>query len=218
MGDPKKQRRKYDRPSHLWKTDRIQQENELTAKYGLSKKREIWRAKSEISRFRANARSLLGLATEGAQTRKKQLLDSVNRIGIKSNTLEDILTLGVEDILERRLQTVVYRKGLSNSTKQARQFITHKHVRVAGRVVDAPGYIISDKEEIDLEVFGIPETVVKASADEKGTPDKKEAEQAKKRVLPDRKGDASERKGGSFKRKAASSDKKDVKEIKGKKI
>ncbi len=53
-------------------------------------------------------------------------------------------------MLERRLQTVAYRKGLAHTPKQARQFITHGHVTVNGQRVSVPSYKVEIDEEGDI--------------------------------------------------------------------
>jgi small subunit ribosomal protein S4 len=153
MGDPRKQRRKYEKPKHPWKAERVTQENELLSKYGLKNKREVWRAKSTVGRFRQQARKLLGSSGEEAEKEKKELLDKLNRLGIiETRSVEDVLGLSVEDLLDRRLQTMVYRKGLSNTIKQARQFVTHDHVLVSDNVVNVPGYILPKDDEDKIKI------------------------------------------------------------------
>jgi len=148
MGDPRKQRKKYERPNHPWRMERITEENELCKKYGLKNKREIWIAKSKIRRIRRQARNLLGSSGEEVEKEKKQLLDMLRRIGIeKVKTLDDVLELSVEDFLERRLQTIVFKRGLANTPRQARQFIVHGHVVVGDNVVNVPSYIVKSGEE-----------------------------------------------------------------------
>jgi len=147
MGDPRKLRKKYLRPQHLWKRDRIVEEKELSQKYGLKNKREIWRMKEILRSFRKQARMLLTVTSESQETEKKNLLERIRKLGIDIKTLEDVLALKVEDLLDRRLQSIVYKKGLANTIKQARQFITHGHVLVNGRVVDIPSYLVLKEEE-----------------------------------------------------------------------
>ena len=53
-------------------------------------------------------------------------------------------------MLERRLDNVVWRSGLASSRSQARQIILHGHIRVNGRKVNIPSYLISQGEEISL--------------------------------------------------------------------
>lgn len=157
MGDPKKQRRKYKRPQHLWKTERITEENELFKKYGLKNKKEIWRAKSAVGRFRQQARILLGSSGEEAEKEKKELITKLNKLGIlQTKSVEDILALTVSDLLEHRLQTLVYRKGLANTIKQARQLVVHGHVLIGENIVNIPGYpVVRDEEEKIRIVEGI---------------------------------------------------------------
>jgi small subunit ribosomal protein S4 len=155
MGDPRKQRRKYTRPKHPWRSERILAENELCKKYGLKNKTEIWRANSGLRRFRQQARKLLGLPDD-EETKKeaKKLLDKLNKRGImKSNSLEDVLALTIENILERRLQTLVHRRGLANTIKQARQVIIHGKVKVGGKVVNVPRYPVSKDEEETIQII-----------------------------------------------------------------
>lgn len=149
MGDPKKQRRRYSRPKHPWRLERITEESELCKKYGLKNKSEIWRVKFKLDRVRQQARSLLGSSGEEVEKEKKELLDKLNRLGVlETRSLDDILALSIEDLLERRLQTLIYRKGIVNTLKQARQFVVHGHVLVGDFVINVPGYIVpKDREE-----------------------------------------------------------------------
>ena len=79
--------------------------------------------------------------------------------------LEDVLAMGIEDILERRLQTRVFKKDLSNSIKQARQFIVHGHIAVNGARVTVPSYLVSMEEEREIGYYGnAPFSVSTASA------------------------------------------------------
>ena len=45
-------------------------------------------------------------------------------------------------ILERRLDNIVYRLGFSTSRSEARQLVRHGHFRVNGRKVDIPSYLV----------------------------------------------------------------------------
>jgi small subunit ribosomal protein S4 len=68
--------------------------------------------------------------------------------------IDDVLSLKVQTQLERRLQTLVYRRGLARSPKQARQLITHGHIAIAGRRVSIPGYRVSRTEETQISYYG----------------------------------------------------------------
>ncbi|MDD5111421.1 MAG: 30S ribosomal protein S4 [Candidatus Altiarchaeota archaeon] len=111
MGDPRRQRRKYTRPTHLWRTDRIEEENAIINKYGLKSKTEIWRARAALTRIRNQAVRLLGLSGEEAERDKSELIDRLIKSGmLKTSALDAVLALNVEDLFERRLQTIVYRR------------------------------------------------------------------------------------------------------------
>ncbi len=152
MGDPRKQRKKYDTPRFPWRTDILQSELRMLGQYGLRNKRELWRHKTTMSRFREIARSLAGMPEEERRIVEKQLLTRLNRLGILPETaaLDDVLDLTLEDILERRLQTLVFNKGLAKSIYQARQLITHGHIAIGGRRVPSPSYLVLRNEEAEI--------------------------------------------------------------------
>ena len=152
MGDPRKQRKKFETPRFPWRTDVLEKELKLLGQYGLRNKREIWRHKTLLSKHRGIARSLLGLSVEERRKPEKQLLSRLDRLGILPETaaLDDVLVLSLEDILERRLQTLVFQKGLAKSIHQARQLITHGHVAIAGRRVSSPSYLVLKEEEAKI--------------------------------------------------------------------
>jgi len=149
MGDPKKQRKKYEPPRHPWRMDQLEAELNLIGEYGLRNKRELWRYKTMLSRIRGIARSLLGKAVEERTQFQRIYLSKMARLGLLSEDAEidDILDLDIKDLLEKRLQTVIYRRGLSNSIHQARQMITHGHIKVGERTVTVPGYFVKRDEE-----------------------------------------------------------------------
>ena len=152
MGDPKKQRKKYDTPRFPWRFDTLEAELNLLGQYGLRNKRELWRHKTMLSKFRGIARSVLGLSEEEGAKLKEQLLNRLKRLGMLSETaeLDNVLDLKLMDILERRLQSLVYKKGLSHSIHQARQLIVHAHITIRGRKVTSPGYLVPRDEEAHI--------------------------------------------------------------------
>ncbi len=153
MGDPRFNRKKYDTPKHPWEADRIKEEWELQKKYGLKNKREIWKAKSLLRNFRGQARKLQAKLRYGnpqAEKEQKLLFDKLISLGILNEanaTLDAVLSLTVEDILRRRLQTIVYLKGLARTPKQARQFIVHGHIAIGDKKVTIPSYLVRKEEE-----------------------------------------------------------------------
>jgi small subunit ribosomal protein S4 len=157
MGDPKFSRRKYESPAQPWEGERIKAENELLQKYGLKNKRELWTAQSQVRRLRAQSRELQARQRTGdpqAQKETDELLGRCGRMALlpaEGATLNDVLALNTEAVLARRLQTVVYRKGLAFTAKQARQMIVHGHASVGGRKVTIPGYLVKRGEEELIE-------------------------------------------------------------------
>ncbi|MFA6268679.1 MAG: 30S ribosomal protein S4 [archaeon] len=149
MGDPKKKRKQFNRPRKSFQKERIEKERVQKKLYGLKNKKELFRAETTIRAKRATARKLLALGLENRLKREKELLDSLKRVGILRATpaLDDVLVLTPETLLERRLQTIVWRKGLANTSKQARQFIVHGHIAINGKKVDRPSYIVLADEE-----------------------------------------------------------------------
>jgi small subunit ribosomal protein S4 len=102
-----------------------------------------------LSKYRGIARSLLGMSSEQRQVLEKQLLARLSRLGILPETavLDNVLDLSLEDILERRLQTLILRKNMARSIYQARQLITHGHVAIGNRCVFSPSYLVLKDEE-----------------------------------------------------------------------
>ncbi len=160
MGDPKKQRKKFDTPRFPWRKDILQEELKLQGQYGLRNKHELWRHKTTLSKARAIARSLISQPAETRAKMENELLAQLKKKGILQETavLDNVLDLTIEDILERRLQTVVFRKGLARTIFQARQLITHGHVTIDNRRVTIPGYIVLKADE--AKVIYSPESAV----------------------------------------------------------
>ena len=138
----------YETPNHPFQGERIADEANLLGRYGLKNKEELWRAQSELRGYRREARKLLGSAGEH-ETESAEFLARLKRYGIlnEQDQLDDVLSLDVSDVLERRLQTVVYRKGYANTPEQSRQFIVHGHIELNDARVTRP----SMKVEVSVE-------------------------------------------------------------------
>jgi small subunit ribosomal protein S4 len=117
--------------------------------YGLKNKRELWKARTELSRVRHQARSLLALRQEIREQKEPILMNSLTRIGLvkEGATLDDVLNLDIDDLLSRRFQTMVQKKFSFKTPYQARQAIVHGHVIIGDRVITIPSYIVNIKEE-----------------------------------------------------------------------
>lgn len=149
MGDPRKPKKKYRGPKHLFQADRIAEELKVMGKYGLRSKRELWKYKTRLSNVRGLVRKMLALTEEKRGATERDFLQKLKRLGILPPTaaLSDVLNLTIDDFLERRLQTVIYRIGLAQTIHQARQLITHGHITIEGKKKTAPSYIVTADEE-----------------------------------------------------------------------
>ena len=156
MGDPKFSRRSYDTPSHPWQGERIKAEVVLVNQYGLKNKTEVWKAQTILRNFRGQSRELQARLRGGeaqAKIESEALIAKCGRMGLlpmEGATLNDILTLNEENILARRLQTIVFEKGMASTVGQARQMIVHGHIFMNGHRVTVPGYIVTRKEEASI--------------------------------------------------------------------
>jgi len=161
MGYPGKNHKSYQTPKRPFEKSRIEAETRLVIEYGLRNKREVWKAQAYLRKYRKGARSLLALGSGTADAalyaaKKDELISSLQRNGLlgPDANIDDVLSLKVQVQLERRLQTLVYRKGLARSPKQARQMVTHGHIRIGDRRVSIPGYLVNRVEETQIAYHG----------------------------------------------------------------
>jgi len=139
----KRKHKKYSKPKRPFDKARIEEEARIKDEFGLKNKKEIWRADSAIKEIRSKAIKLI----PKPQEEKQALFKKLKKMGFNVNSIADVLSLDKKDYLNRRLQTVVFKKKLAKSPRQARQMITHKKILVNGRVVDSPSYLVP----VDLE-------------------------------------------------------------------
>ena len=105
----------------------------LIGEYGLKNKREVWRVAYTLAKIRKKARELLKLDHEDekrvyeGEALKRRLI----RVGVLDASkakLDFVLGLKIEDFLERRLQTQVFKLGLAKSIHHARVLISQRHI------------------------------------------------------------------------------------------
>jgi small subunit ribosomal protein S4 len=152
VGDPKKQRKKYETPRFPWRSDILESELRLLGEFGLRNKRELWAHKTFLSKFRSRARSLHSTSTPERIEQEDNLLRRLKNLKILNDTavLDNVFDLGVEALLERRLQTVVLKQGLAKTIFQARQLITHGHIAINDKKISSPNYLVSADEEVNI--------------------------------------------------------------------
>lgn len=145
-----RKRKRYVRPKRLYEKSRIEEENKLAERYGLKNKREIWKALAKVSYFRRRAKAL----AKASREEQEVFFAKLRAQGLKTYTIADVLALKHEDILRRRLPTILVEKKLASTFWQARQLVVHKHVRISGKVVNVPSYLVLLDEEsaITLDV------------------------------------------------------------------
>merc|ERR1712036_23992 len=145
----KRPRRSYDKP-------RLDAELKLIGTYGLKNKREIWRVGLVLSKVRAVARQLLTLEERDPQRvfQGQALMRRMIRYGIldeDKQRLDYVLALKIEDFMERRLQTLVFKRGLAKSIHHARVLIRQKHIRVGRQIVDIPSFMVRVESQPHIE-------------------------------------------------------------------
>jgi small subunit ribosomal protein S4 len=144
MGSPKKPKKQYKKPLVIWDSDLIEEQKILLKEYGLKNKKEIWRTEGFITKLRDQAKNLIAGKTEQSIIEKEQLIKKLVSLGLlkPASQVEDILSLDTKNVLERRLQTIIFKKNVSKSIKQARQFIVHGHIAVNNEKLTIPSFLV----------------------------------------------------------------------------
>jgi small subunit ribosomal protein S9e len=139
-------------PRRPFESERLDRELKLCGQFGLRAKKEIWRVMMVLSKMRRTARLLLTLA-EGHPRRQLEgsaLLRRCHDLGFldtEKDKLDYVLSLTVPDILERRLQTIVFKTGIAKSVHHARVLILHRHIAVGKQIVASPSFIVRTSSE-----------------------------------------------------------------------
>ena len=194
MGDPKKKRRTYDSPKHPWQADRLEREKDILFKYSLKNKKEVWKMQAVLKKYSGIAKRLANDNSDFGNGQKTELIAKLYKLGLISKTasLDEVLSLTIDDLLKRRLQSIVYNKKLARTMKQARQFIVHGHILIGERRIDSPSYIVplaeenkvsySDKSALNDEDHPERFTDEKPSKKEILEPNKKENKEKTKKI------------------------------------
>jgi len=179
MGDPKTPRKVWKKPKRPFNYDLKMEELKTLGTFGLKTKRELWKAHTELSLIRHQARSLLALRKEIREKKEPILMKALSRKGLveENSTLDDVLNLQVSDLLSRRLQTVVQKKLHFRTPYQARQAVVHGHIMINDRVVTVPSYTIKVEEEQKIQLVPKSHFNELLSRPEEPEPEKPEVEE-----------------------------------------
>ena len=77
------------------------------------------------------------------------MISSLTRKGLlpEGASVGDVLQIDIDQMLSRRLQSVVYRRGLAPTMRSSRQLIMHGHISIGKQKMTVPGYHILKEEE-----------------------------------------------------------------------
>lgn len=143
-----RKKKMFARPRKMYEKSRISEENALLEKYGLKSKKEVWKSLAKVNYFRTRAKALANSSYEDQQV----LFNKLNYIGLNVNSIADVLGLKLENILERRLPTVMVKLNLANTAKHARQMVVHKRVLIDGKAVNIPSFLVPVSQEKEITI------------------------------------------------------------------
>ena len=175
MGDTKNFRKNWNKPKRPFNFELKMEELKILGTFGLKTKRELWKARTELSRVRNQARSLLALRQEIREKEEPILIHSLSRIGLveENATLDDVLNLEIQNLLSRRLQSIIMKKFYFKTPYQARQAISHGHIMIGDRIVNIPSYVVKTDEEdtVTLTPESIFNTTLSKPESDLGSPE-----------------------------------------------
>ncbi len=143
-----RKKKRYSRPRKPFEAGRIKEEDELVKKYGLKNKREIWKMIAKVDYYRNRAKSLARASNDEQELFFKKL----QSLGLKVKSIADALDLKVENLMDRRLTTIIVDKQIANTPKQARQLVVHKKIIINNKVMNSPSYIVPVEDENSIEL------------------------------------------------------------------
>merc|ERR1712071_368960 len=149
----------FRKPKRPFEKERLDSEMKIVGEYGLKNKREMWRVSYALAKIRTAARHLLTLddKSESRLFQGDALLRRMSRLGLLAENerkLDYVLGLTVPKLMERRLQTKVFKLGLAKSIHHARTLIRQRHIRVGKQICNIPSFLVrlDSEKHIDFSL------------------------------------------------------------------
>merc|ERR1739848_237907 len=146
----------FRKPKRAFEKERLDAEMKIIGEYGLKNKREVWRSQYALAKIRTAARTLLTLDEKNEQRifAGDALLRRMIRLGLlleSEKKLDYVLGLTTSKLMERRLQTKVFKLGLAKSIHHARVLIRQRHIRVGKQICDIPSFLVRVDSEKHID-------------------------------------------------------------------
>lgn len=143
-----RKKKRYSRPKKAFQSARIAEENSLMKRYALKNKLEVWKNQAKVNYFRKRAKALAKSPAEEQEV----LFSKLRALGLKTSSIADVLALKLENLLERRLPIIVFKKGFSKTPQEARQMVVHKRVLINNNVINTPSYLVALADENGISI------------------------------------------------------------------
>ena len=156
MGIVKKQRKKRVFHKKRWDKATIELEKELVRDYGIRRKREIRKFELILKKIKEQAKTFNKQRMTEDDPEVREFLTGLIEDGflkVENPKIDDVLDISLRDILDRRLTSIVYKKKLARTPRQARQFIVHGHIAIDGKKVDTPNLLVPVVLEDKIDYF-----------------------------------------------------------------
>merc|ERR1719393_947520 len=146
----------FRKPKSAFEKERLDVEMKIVGEYGLKNKREVWRVQYALARVRTAARVLLTLDEKDERRlfEGEALLRRMMKLGLlleNEKKLDYLLGLTTAKIMERRLQTKVFKLGLAKSIHHARTLIRQRHIRVGKQICSIPSFLVRVDSEKHID-------------------------------------------------------------------